>query len=301
MPVIQSVSSLAGAGEPPARPDLLPNHPIPATQLGVTPPHQVATPPPTPPPQIINRTTQETMVKFPEPPSLKNKSVGCKPFMATKGVSCRPHPCHKGTQTDIPSTPTLLPITMPMYFPVPMQMYQRPYPVPIPIPVPVPVPIFIPTTRNSARGIEKTIKKIKAKMPSDPLEAEILALAGGIAEEELFDSDDSLPGGTFDDKTSGDLDDIDLKDAPKFTEDLENMMSGTKIVPKSLPQVTPDASGNMHQTHNGSANRFNAANRSIKRRHSGRQQQQEGKRKKRFDEIFFLNFAPIYVMKNSQI
>ena len=127
-------------------------------------------------------------------------------------------------------------------------------------------------------------------MPSDPLEAEILALAGGIAEEELFDSDDSLPGGTFDDKTSGDLDDIDLKDAPKFTEDLENMMSGTKIVPKSLPQVTPDASGNMHQTHNGSANRFNAANRSIKRRHSGRQQQQEGKKKeeKRFDEIFIL-------------
>ena len=116
-------------------------------------------------------------------------------------------------------------------------------------------------------------------MPSDPLEAEILALAGGIAEEELFDSDDSLPGGAIDDKTSGDLDDIDLKDAPKFTEDLENMMSGTKIVPKSLPQVTPDASGNMHhQTHNGSANRFNAANRSIKRRHSGRQQQ-EGKKK----------------------
>ena len=125
-------------------------------------------------------------------------------------------------------------------------------------------------------------------MPSDPLEAEILALAGGIAEEELFDSDDSLPGGAIDDKTSGDLDDIDLKDAPKFTEDLENMMSGTKIVPKSLPQVTPDASGNMHhQTHNGSANRFNAANRSIKRRHSGRQQQ-EGKKKeeKLFDEIF---------------
>ena len=118
-------------------------------------------------------------------------------------------------------------------------------------------------------------------MPSDPLEAEILALAGGIAEEELFDSDDSLPGGAFDDKTSGDLDDIDLKDAPKFTEDLENMMSGTKIVPKSLPQVTPDASGNTHhhnaQTHNGSANRYNAANRSIKRRHSGRQQQ-EGKK-----------------------
>ena len=51
--------------------------------------------------------------------------------MLTKGVSCRPHPCHKGTQTDIPSTPALLPITLPMFMPVPMQMYCRPYPVPV--------------------------------------------------------------------------------------------------------------------------------------------------------------------------
>lgn len=107
IPVIQSVSSLAGAGEPPARPDMLPTQPIPATQLPATTIQpttiqQQQAPPPPPPPQVITRTTSETMVKFPDPPAMKNKSVGCKPFMATKGVSCRPHPCHKGTQTDLP-------------------------------------------------------------------------------------------------------------------------------------------------------------------------------------------------------
>ena len=38
MPVIQSVSSLAGAGEPPAQPDRLPTQPLPAAQLGSSPP-----------------------------------------------------------------------------------------------------------------------------------------------------------------------------------------------------------------------------------------------------------------------
>ena len=117
-------------------------------------------------------------VKFPEPIESKNKAISCKPYMLTKGVSCRPHPCHKGTQTDIPSTPALLPITLPMFMPVPMQMYCRPYPVPVPVPVPIPVPVFIPTTRNSFKGIEKQLRKIRAKMPSDPLEAELLAMAG---------------------------------------------------------------------------------------------------------------------------
>ena len=58
IPVIQSVSSLAGAGEVPSRPDMLPTQPIPATQLGgsfgPTPPPMQATPPP--PPQVVTRT-----------------------------------------------------------------------------------------------------------------------------------------------------------------------------------------------------------------------------------------------------
>ena len=78
IPVIQSVSSLAGAGEPPARPDMLPTQPIPATQLPATTIQpttiqQQQAPPPPPPPQVITRTTSETMVKFPDPPAMKNK------------------------------------------------------------------------------------------------------------------------------------------------------------------------------------------------------------------------------------
>ena len=80
------------------------------------------------------------------------------------------------------------------------------------------------------------------------------------------DSDDSLPGG-IDDKTSGDLDDIDLKDVPKFTEDLENMMSGTKIVPKALPKPLPEGSASVN-SHPQS--RQHNSNKAIKRRHSGR-------------------------------
>ena len=80
------------------------------------------------------------------------------------------------------------------------------------------------------------------------------------------DSDDSLPGG-IDDKTSGDLDDIDLKDVPKFTEDLENMMSGTKIVPKALPKPLPEGSASVNSN---PQSRQHNSNKAIKRRHSGR-------------------------------
>jgi len=276
IPVIQSVSSLAGAGMPSARPDTLPTQPLPPSQLSpappTAPPHQC---PPPPPPQIINRTVTETMVKFPDPVESKNKAISCKPYMLTKGVSCRPHPCHKGTQTDIPSTPSLLPITVPMFMPVPMQMYQRPYPVPVPVPVPIPVPIFIPTTRNSFKGIEKQLRKIRAKMPSDPLEAELLAMAGaavGAGENYLDDSDDSLPEDNYDaapDHTNN------HSNVPRFSEDIENMMSGSNIVPKALPQVTPDSQNHLGQQNQSyQANRYqnhhNQRGQAIKRRHSGK-------------------------------
>ena len=97
----------------------------------------------------------------------------------------------------------------------------------------------------------------------------ISALAGAaVGNDEIdFDSDDSLPA--IDNQTGGDLDDIDLKDAPKFTEDIENLMSGSKIVPKPLPQVTPDGAALAPQSqHYGSAARHNS--RALKRRHSGR-------------------------------
>ena len=68
-------------------------------------------------------------------------------------------------------------------------------PVPVPIPLPFPVPIFIPTTRRSMKGIEKIIKKILNKIPADPFEAELLALAGTVGGEGRDDSDsESDPG-----------------------------------------------------------------------------------------------------------
>ena len=73
-----------------------------------------------------------------------------------------------------------------------MQMYQRPFPVPVPIPLPIPVPIFVPTTRNSTRGVKKFLKKMKAKLPTNVFEAQILEMAGALDDKnDPLDSDDS--------------------------------------------------------------------------------------------------------------
>lgn len=72
-----------------------------------------------------------------------------------------------------------------------MQMYSMPVPIPVPFPLPIPVPIFIPTTRNSANGIMKEIKKIQDKMPTDPYEAELLMMAEMVAGDKKKDDDDS--------------------------------------------------------------------------------------------------------------
>lgn len=70
-------------------------------------------------------------------------------------------------------------------------MYSVPVPYPLPFPVPIPVPIFIPTTRNSAKGIMKEIKKIQVKIPSDPYEAELLMMAEMVAGDKKEDHTDS--------------------------------------------------------------------------------------------------------------
>ena len=63
---------------------------------------------------------KEVILRQPEPVEQRNKGTLTKPFMQTKGVSCRPHPCHKETQTDIPSSPAMVPMPTPMYIPVPV-------------------------------------------------------------------------------------------------------------------------------------------------------------------------------------
>ncbi|PSN44626.1 hypothetical protein C0J52_10012 [Blattella germanica] len=148
--------------------------------------------PATPPPPPKTMYKQQVIVKPPPPKVMKNKSVLCKPYMHTKGVSCRPHPCTKETQTDDSiGKKVLIPVPVPIYVPAPMHMYSTPFPVPVPFPLPVPVPIFIPTTRNSAHGIMKEIKKIQEKIPTDPFEAELLMMAEMVAGEKKGENSDS--------------------------------------------------------------------------------------------------------------
>lgn len=70
-------------------------------------------------------------------------------------------------------------------------MFTAPYPSPTPFPLPVPVPVFIPTTRNSANGILKEIKKIQVKIPTDPYEAELLMMAEMVADDKKEEHTDS--------------------------------------------------------------------------------------------------------------
>ena len=190
--------------------------------------------------------SNDSYAKTKELKEVRHKAIMTKPFMITKGVSCRPHPCHKQTQTDFPKHPALVPIVLPCYMPIPLAMYQKPYPVPIPVPLPIPVPVFVPTTRNSYRGIAKQIRKIRRKIPSDPFEAEMLALAGG-TDQNADDSDDSLPDTSPFSLAEGDENEdrsnrnhksqLDLLEPMA---DFENEIKGDKIVPKPLPPVTAE-------------------------------------------------------------
>merc|ERR1711976_863455 len=145
----------------------------------------------------------------------RNKGIMIKPQMINKGITCRVQPCHKGSQTDAPRLPTL---------------------------VPVPVPIFIPTTRNTTRGIKKFMKKMKAKLPDNVFEAQILEMAKGVSgeKEDSLDSDDS-EWEDYDEETVEGAGPAPAPPKPALpTEDVENIIKAGNIVPKPLPQVTPD-------------------------------------------------------------
>ncbi|XP_074770952.1 zinc finger MYM-type protein 3 isoform X3 [Athene noctua] len=135
-----------------------------------------AAPPPPPPPPL------------PATPR-KNKAAMCKPLMQNRGVSCKIEMKSKGCQTEADWKPQVivLPIPVPIFVPVPMHMYCQKVPVPFSMPVPVPVPMFLPTTLESTDKIVETIEELKVKIPSNPLEADILAMAEMIAEAEELD------------------------------------------------------------------------------------------------------------------
>ncbi|XP_076619642.1 zinc finger protein without children isoform X1 [Colletes latitarsis] len=181
MPVISSVTSLAAIGNgqssPTTQQNSVNNMVIPSVAISQ---NQA--------PQVIYK--QHIITRPPSPIQIHNKTTQCKPAMHTKGVSVRPHPCTKATQTDEVQH-AIVPIPVPIYVPYPMHMYSMPFPVPLPFPLPIPVPIFIPTTRNSAKGIFKDIKRIQEKIPADPFEAELLMMAEMVATEKKTNESDS--------------------------------------------------------------------------------------------------------------
>jgi len=181
----------------------------------------------------VTEVIKEVKVLPPEVASVKNKGLQTKPYMVAKAVSCKPTGVTKSTQTEGLANPTIIPIPIPINVPTPCAMYNTPFPVLVPIPLPFPVPIFIPTTRNSQKGIMRQIKKIQNKIPADPFEAELLALAGNIAEE-----DNNSSASEYED-----YDDEDGRRHQVVQEacpDLENEMAAERIIPKPLPISTPE-------------------------------------------------------------
>ncbi|XP_036965330.1 zinc finger MYM-type protein 2 [Acanthopagrus latus] len=119
---------------------------------------------------------------------VKNKAVLCKPLTLTKATYCKPHMQSKHLQTDVDDGVKReyipVPIPVPVFIPVPMNMYSQVTPSPVSLPVPVPVPVFLPTTLQGAEQIIQSISELKNKVPSDPLEADLLSMAEMIAEEQ---------------------------------------------------------------------------------------------------------------------
>lgn len=181
LPVISSVTSLATIGNGPNCVPSSQQNSVNTMPTSVTVQSQTQ-------PQIIYK--QQIITRPPSPVKVHNKVTQCKPLMHTKGVSVKPHPCNKSTQTE-DGQQIVIPIPVPIYVPYPMHMYSMPFPVPFPFPLPIPVPIFIPTTRNSAKGIFKDIKRIQEKIPADPFEAELLMMAEMVATEKKPNESDS--------------------------------------------------------------------------------------------------------------
>ncbi|XP_031654670.1 zinc finger MYM-type protein 2 isoform X1 [Oncorhynchus kisutch] len=121
---------------------------------------------------------------------VKNKAVLCKPLTMTKATYCKPHMQSKLLQTDeddwVKREYIPVPIPVPVFIPVPMNLYAQITPIPITLPVPVPVPVFLPTTLQGTEQIVQTMNKLKAKVPTDPHEAD-LSMAEMIAEDQKPD------------------------------------------------------------------------------------------------------------------
>lgn len=275
VPVIASVQSLAKGskqngtsmlGLMDVRVSLEPLPPLPSdrvhvsTSSGTSYKPSFKMPPPPPEPGVETRIN---LVVTPAPaPQIANKLLQAKPSTETKAVSCRPAQSSVELQTcKRLERKRTIPIPVPVYVPIPVGMYNIDIPIPIPIPLTIPVPIFVPTNRNSAAGILKEIKKIYEKMPSDPLEAELLMMADYVSGRKC--EDDSESDSEEDDGTGGlgqynnqnafseDLVQIALKMATNEYEennvDLENEMTANTITHQPTQQVYEDPAILQHQ------------------------------------------------------
>lgn len=190
MPVISSVTSLASMsnGQPmDTTAPVTASAPTSAPTAGpTTKTVSVQQLPVTSQSQVIYK--QQIITRPPSPVKMQNRMTQCKPATHTKGVMVRPRQVSIAIQTEDDPNP-VIPIPVPIYVPFPCHMYSFPLPIPVPIPIPVPVPIFIPTTRNSAKGIFKEIKRIQDKTPADPFEAELLMMAEMVATDKKTESD----------------------------------------------------------------------------------------------------------------
>lgn len=169
--------------------------------------------------RIENKTQVVTIPPLPK--QVMNKSTSCKPLTHNKGINCKVSTKTAECQTDdYLERKLVIPIPIPIYLPQPMYMYNLPTPIPVPVPIPIPVPVFVPTTRNSANGILKEIKKIQEKMPTDPYEAELLMMAEMVAGDKKREETDS-------DSDNDVANDIEYNDAiennSSFNEDLVQM------------------------------------------------------------------------------
>ncbi|XP_055544022.1 zinc finger MYM-type protein 4 [Wyeomyia smithii] len=238
LPVISSVQSLAGqvgnanrsTRSKGGRPTVTPTTPgmdLPelrvsleplSVQLTTSAPQRFEAPEP-PPPKVELKTQIVTVPAV--PPVVANAGTMCKPIQQSKAVSCRPVQCNVECQTeDWLQRRIVIPIPVPIYVPTPMHMYSLPVPIPVPFPLPIPVPVFIPTTRNSAAGIMKEIKKIQDKMPTDPYEAELLMMAEMVAGDKKKDDSDSDSEEDTGDQYATGTADHGMENNTSFNEDL---------------------------------------------------------------------------------
>ncbi|KAJ8348845.1 hypothetical protein SKAU_G00274340 [Synaphobranchus kaupii] len=186
----------------------------------------------------------------PLPPSpdepQKDKASFCKPAMETRCVTCKPKTRSQGCQTEDFMMPQsfVMPVPVPVFIPVPLHLYCQYTPVPLTLPLPVPVPMFLPTTLENADKIVETIEELKVKIPSNPLEADILAMAEMIAEaQEMGRASSDLCDLSSNQSAEGLLEDCDL-----FGPAQDDVLSMAVKMANVLDEPVPDLNASLPKT-----------------------------------------------------